>query len=80
MHGHIGGSRKIEPGRHLSELFEGVVYGCFVWVGYESVDKYRDFRRNRWAGERVDASTGSCGKSVIFPHLVGFHSSRQNIY
>ena len=25
-------------------------------------------------------STGSCGKSVIFPHLVGFHSSRQNIY
>ena len=24
--------------------------------------------------------TGSCGKSVIFPHLVGFHSSRQNIY
>ena len=23
---------------------------------------------------------GSCGKSVIFPHLVGFHSSRQNIY
>ena len=22
----------------------------------------------------------SCGKSVIFPHLVGFHSSRQNIY
>ena len=23
--------------------------------------------------------TGSCGKSVIFPHLVGFHSSRQNI-
>ena len=24
--------------------------------------------------------SGSCGKSVIFPHLVGFHSSRQNIY
>ena len=23
---------------------------------------------------------GSCGKSVIFPHLVGSHSSRQNIY
>ena len=23
---------------------------------------------------------GSCGKSVVFPHLVGFHSSRQNIY
>ena len=22
---------------------------------------------------------GSCGKSVIFPYLVGFHSSRQNI-
>ena len=27
-----------------------------------------------------DYLTGSCGKSVIFPHLVGFHSSRQNIY
>ena len=39
MHGHVGGSRKIEPGRHLSELFERVVYGCFVWVGDESVDK-----------------------------------------
>ena len=26
------------------------------------------------------APPGSCGKSVIFPHLVGFHSSRQNIY
>ena len=25
-------------------------------------------------------SPGSCGKSVLFPHLVGFHSSRQNIY
>ena len=25
-------------------------------------------------------SPGTCGKSVIFPHLVGFHSSRQNIY
>ena len=23
---------------------------------------------------------GSCGKSVIFPHLVGFHSSWQKIY
>ena len=23
---------------------------------------------------------GSCSKSVIFPHLVGFHSSRQNTY
>ena len=23
---------------------------------------------------------GSCGKLVIFPHLVGFHSSRQNIH
>ena len=27
-----------------------------------------------------DISTGSCGKTVIFPHLVGFYSSRQNIY
>ena len=26
-----------------------------------------------------DTSSRSCGKSVIFPHLVGFHSSRQNI-
>ena len=25
-------------------------------------------------------SSGSCGKSVIFPHPVGFHSSRQNIF
>ena len=25
-------------------------------------------------------NSGWCGKSVIFPHLVGFHSSRQNIY
>ena len=24
-------------------------------------------------------STGSCGNSVIFPYLVGFHFSRQNI-
>ena len=24
--------------------------------------------------------TGSCGKSVIFPHLIGFHSSRQKIH
>ena len=28
----------------------------------------------------MDTSSGSCGKSVIFPHLVGFHCSRQNIY
>ena len=28
----------------------------------------------------IPAGTGSCGKSVIFLHLVGFHPSRQNIY
>ena len=30
--------------------------------------------------EYTSDPTGSCGKSVIFLHLVGFHSSRQNIY
>ena len=30
--------------------------------------------------ENTEVQTGSCGKSVIFSHLVGFHSSRQNIY
>ena len=30
--------------------------------------------------ENNQPSPGSCGKSVIFPHLVGFHSSRLNIY
>ena len=33
---------------------------------YHQIDKY--------------THPGSCGKSVIFPHLVGFHSSWQKIY
>ena len=35
---------------------------------------------NQVISNNNDTVAGSCGKSVIFPHLVGFHSSRQYIY
>ena len=39
---------------------------------------------NQGVGTNTNTCTGtgigSCGKSVIFPHPVGFHSSTQNIY
>ena len=41
-------------------------------------DKYQSDYNT--ASEEDETDSGSCGESVIFPHLVGFHSSRQNIY
>ena len=40
---------------------------------------HRTSRKGKKSHKKRKRSTGSCGKSVIFPHLVGFHSSRQNI-
>ncbi len=51
---------------------------CGQSVGSWSFHKIIRFRQNFLLGTVL--VPGGCGKSVIFPHLIGFHSSRQKIY
>ena len=82
-------SGNLQGGWKVLSLNEGRVHHRRQWqllpLTQHIIDPINIFGKRQGSNEFDNSdldltSSGSCGKSVIFPHLVGFHSSRQNIY